>query len=69
MKAETRPIDRSRNIHPNGTHRCSVCGKKMTAPQSILSRDGIGLCDTCYRESYFADMESNRRQVLNNCSA
>ena len=69
MKTEKGNTERSLAAHLNRINQCSVCGRKITAPQKILSMDGIGYCDACYRDSFFADMESHRGQILDHCNA
>ena len=54
-------------LHETG--RCSMCGKKLAAPQKTLSMDGKGLCDACYEDCFFADISSNRRMARDRCAS
>lgn len=44
--------------------RCSICGKKMKAPQEILTMDNKQYCDACYHDSFFANARSSHRLTL-----
>jgi hypothetical protein len=44
--------------------RCGICGKKMNAPQEILSIDNKQYCEACYRDSFFANAKSSHRLML-----
>ena len=68
MRTEKRITKRSFAAHLKRALRCSVCGREMTTPKSIMGRDGTGLCDACYRDRFFADdTESHYR--LDHCNA
>ena len=69
MQTEKRNTGQSRTPRLKRTHRCSVCGIEMTPPQSILSVDGTGFCDACYRDSFFDEMGTRRRQLADYCDA
>ena len=69
MRTEKKDTERSLAAHLNRDHRCSVCGREMTPPQSIQSVDGTGFCDACYRDSFFDEMGTRRRQALDHCKA
>jgi len=47
--------------------RCSICGKKMKAPQEMLTSDNIQYCDACYHDSFFANARSSHRLTLDRC--
>jgi hypothetical protein len=47
--------------------RCSICGKKMTSPQEMLTIDNTLYCDTCYHECFFANTSSSHRLTLDRC--
>jgi len=63
MRTEKRVTDRSLDAPLKQTHRCSVCGREMTPPQSILSKDGTSFCDACYRDRFFEGTISHHRQA------
>jgi hypothetical protein len=44
--------------------RCSICRKKMRAPQEILTIDNKQYCDACYHDSFFANAMSSHRLTL-----
>jgi len=69
MPTEKISTERSLAAHLKPAHRCSVCGREMTTLQSILSLDGTGFCDACYRDSFFDEMGTDRRRVLDHCEA
>ena len=69
MRTEKRVADQSLAGHLKRAHRCSVCGRKMTSPQSIMSADGIGFCDACYRDRFFEDVGSHHRQMIDHRDA
>ena len=69
MRTEKKNTDRSLAAHLKQVHRCSVCGREMTPPQSITSVDGTGFCDACYRDSFFDEMGTRRRQLADYCDA
>ena len=67
MTTEKLHRDRSNPIGRGAKRRCSICGETMTAPQRSLSMDGKRLCDACYRDCFFADMNSHRHLTLDRC--
>jgi len=44
--------------------RCSICGKKMKAPQEMLTVENKQYCDACYHDSFFANAQSSHRLTL-----
>lgn len=55
MNIEHRGAGPSMATGQEQTRRCSICGRKVSAPQKSLSMDGREICETCYCESFFAD--------------
>jgi hypothetical protein len=68
MTTPKRPAERSSSSGISENRRCSICGKTMTAPHKALTMDGKRLCDACYRDCFFADMESLRHLNLDRCA-
>jgi hypothetical protein len=60
--------DRSTPVGSRNKRRCSICGKRMTAPHKALSIEGKGLCDACYRDCFFDDVDSHRDRTLDRCA-
>lgn len=68
MTTQKLDTDRSTVHDIRESRRCSICGKKLAAPQKALSMDGKELCDACYEDCFFADISSNRQLALDRCA-
>lgn len=64
MKIDHRGTGRSMAAGTKQTRRCSICGRKVTAPQKSLSMEGKEICEICYCESFFADSGASCHPLL-----
>ncbi len=64
MTTKSMPKIRSSSKVRKSNCRCSICGKKMKAPQQMLIMDKKQYCDACYHDSFFANARSSHRLTL-----
>lgn len=52
---------------PASSCRCTICGRKITERQHILAMGRQTYCESCYRDSLFANAGTGHSRTLEGC--